>query len=146
MRRSDLEKVCDENSCWETGGFEDPPVTVVLGDAWECLMADRHFSNKHKCLRTRKGGYCDGIAVHRQSAAKGVRLVEAKASGSVADARPQLRKGAELVVASGGERVAMSAECHTEGAPTNTLSPQRPLRAAGRLIPVSIFVRGVLQT
>jgi hypothetical protein len=145
VTRSELERVCAKQSCWESERFTDGPVTAELGPGWECLMADRHFSNKHRCVSRREGGFCDGIAIHRQSPARGVRLIEAKASGSVAQSRAQLRQGAELVVELGGAQCPMTAECHTEVVPRNTLGPQRPLRAAGRLIPIGVYVAGEKQ-
>ena len=136
--------VCARNACWEAGGFSEAGVAVILGEGWQCFMADRHFSNAHGCVAQREGGYCDGIAAFRQPSNRSIRLVEAKRGADIAAARPQLRRGAELVLRLPGVlTTAITAECHAARAPRITTRPRRELRVAGARIPIELWVAGV---
>jgi hypothetical protein len=138
------DKVCANSSCWESTDFTEAGVRVVLGNGWCCLMADRHFSNTHGCVARRQGGYCDGIAAFRQSSNRNLRIIEAKAGADIAKARPQLRRGAELVLGLfGGDVRRMTAECHASSAPRITARPRRDLKVGTTRIPIELWVAGV---
>jgi hypothetical protein len=141
--------VCARTACWESETFVDGGVTVVLGSGWECFMSDRHFSNAHGCVARRTGGFCDGIAAFSQASNREARVVEAKATPDFAAAKPQLRKGLELVAGSCGRAVsAISLELHTHPAGEMTARPSsstRWLQVGRSRLPIRWIVDGVEQ-
>lgn len=148
MTKADLEAAgCSERSCWVKDELTDAGVSAILGSGWSCLLLDQHFSGLHRCLsqKGRKGGMCDGVAVHRQQSR--VRLLEVKKGPRARDARPQLKKGAEWTLRIPGARAAdLVAECHMRAAPRSSYRP-RPIDVAttrGRKarIPFSIWADG----
>jgi hypothetical protein len=73
-----------------------------------------------------------------------LRLVEAKKGADIAQAKPQLRKGAELVLTLDGvDPRQVTAECHASAAPNVTARPRRDLRVGRVHIPVELWVAGV---
>lgn len=57
-------------------------------------MIEEHCSNNHGCVSKRVGEYNDAIGIYQQDSNITFRLIEAKSSASLADALPQLQKGA----------------------------------------------------
>jgi hypothetical protein len=133
---------CSRNSCWETETFTDAGTTVQLGAGWSCFMADRHFSDAHRC-GDRRGGFCDGIAAHAQSPRR-VRLVEAKATPDFTGCISQLRRGGEFALSAPAIQPAdLLGECHARSAPRTTVRPSaRYFEVRGYRVPLHLFVDG----
>lgn len=140
---------CARGACWESEGFGDAGVTVVLGAGWKCFMADRHFSNERGCRSRRAGGFCDGIAGHSQASNRRARVVEAKATPDLPEAKPQLRRGVEFLArACAGAFDSISVEVHTRPAGQTTVRPApstRWLNVGRARLPIKWIVLGVEQ-
>jgi hypothetical protein len=147
---SDLKsRGCAENGCWELTEFVDGGVTVRLGAGWECFMADRHFSNRRRCLPRRLGEFCDGIAAFGQPSNSRVRIIEAKATPDFAAAKPQLRKGLVFALSLPSvKREQVSLEVHTRPAARITVRPSaaaRSLQLGSARFPIEWIANGASQ-
>jgi hypothetical protein len=148
ITRQKLEVVgCAQRSCWVKNTFTDAGITAIIGPNWDCLLLDRHFSGVHGCIskKARKGGFCDGVAIHPQMCR--TRLIEIKTGPRVRDARAKLKIGAEWLLDIPGSRTRdVVAECHMRAAPRSSYRP-RPINvetSKGRKarIPFSVWAKG----
>ena len=135
------ERTCSKDACWRDQGFRDGGVIVSLGTGWKAFMVEQHCANEHGCVRRAVGEYNDAIGVHEQDSNITFRLIEAKSSASLADALPQLQKGADyLDRAIGAVRAKFSAEVHTRPQPKTSVRVTRhiEIRSRRHRVPVQI--------
>lgn len=134
-------RTCPADACWRDRTFLDGGVRVDLGTGWKAFMIEEHCANKHGCVRRGVGEYNDAIGVHEQNSNITFRVIEAKSSGSLADALPQLQKGADYIDrAIGNERALFRAEVHTLPHPHTSVRATKfiEIKSRGLRVPVEV--------